>query len=306
MMRLGRDVADASCNIMFLDFGTLMARSGNSGSVEYGFQRLWNNDELYSFDEMSDFIKNFIAGYNNNDGHNFIGQLAIMVSSYQVNTSEIGSASWLHLDAGKEFADMIDELNVYLDTLNDNKINEIVGGFNFEMGYCQNGGMNYEQCYDFEKGFFSNTNRLLYVMTDLTGGSTATVNYSNYNLDCGWTAVEFYDICFGHQNLRCIPQISVSNRISRWMTLCEWSEQENWDDYTFIDPDGNRIYIDAIKIYGIDCTNSFNDKKIPTINYNSMESAMKEFVTAYYQYDVTMKNYFWYSTWMAADKEAQL
>lgn len=77
-------------------------------------------------------------------------------------------------------------------------------------------------------------------------------------------------------------------------------------DYTFIDPDGNRIYIDAIKIYGIDCTNSFNDKKIPTINYNSMESAMKEFVTAYYQYDVTMKNYFWYSTWMAADKEAQL
>ena len=44
-----------------------------------------------------------------------------MVSSYQVNTSEIGSASWLHLDAGKEFADMIDELNVYLDTLNDIK-----------------------------------------------------------------------------------------------------------------------------------------------------------------------------------------
>lgn len=305
MMRLGRDVSDASCNIMFLGFGAMMARSTNSG-VKYGFQRLWHPDELYSFDEMSGFIKHFINGYNDNEGHDSIGQLAIMVSSYQVNTREIGNASWSHLDAGKEFADMIDDLNNYLKSLNSNKIEEIVGGFNFEIGFCENGGMDYEQCFDFEKGFFNNTDKPLYVMADITGGGSSSVGYSDYYFDLGWTAVEVYDICFDHDNLRCIPQISVSNRIDRWITLCEWSSQENWDNYTFTDADGNGIIIEAIKIYGIDCTNSFNDKKYPNDNYNSMETAIKEFVTVYYQYDNTMKHYFLYSTWMATDNEAQL
>lgn len=87
------------------------------------------------------------------------------------------------------------------------------------------------------------------------------------------------------------------------MILYEWSAQEYWDYHSI--GKGNRLIdIKPLKMYGIDCTNSFNDGK--DYNTNTVEKAMNDFISRYYALDSNMTSYFNYSTWMSMHEYAQL